>query len=216
MSLLNITPPDFLSFGGTDFSQTQTKKLIVENALSDQNVAFKVKTTALKAYLVRPSSAVLRPGEKMEIAVMLQRLPEVPPNHQHRFLIQAVGTQETAIESKEAWSAMTEREKAHEYRLSVIFPDVNGTDTAQSQGGYDAGNRDLQSKFNELADYTKALQERREELRKEVKKLEEVGTNSKNAYQMKHIVIAAFIAMILSKVVEKVLLTPAGKLKFEF
>ena len=51
-----------------------------------------------------------------------------------RFLIQAVPTTETSIESKEAWQAMTEAAKAQEFRLSVVFPDVNGTDAPQSQG----------------------------------------------------------------------------------
>lgn len=217
-SLLTINPPDCLSFGGSDFSNTQTKKLVIENN-SDGNVAFKVKTTALKAYLVRPSSSVLKPGEKQEIAVMLQKLQEVPPNHQHRFLIQAVPTTETTIESKEAWQAMTEASKAQEYRLSVVFPDVNGSDapaTSGQSGGANysqsgsGSNRDLQSKFNELADYTKALQERREELKKEVKKLEEAGATSKNGYQLKHILMAMFVVLVLSKLFERLALFGDG------
>ena len=81
-----------------------------------------------------------------------------------------------------------------------MYESISQIRASYNQGG---GNRDLQSKFNELADYTKALQERREELKKEVKKLEEAGAASKNGYQMKHIIMAIFVALVLSKLFER-------------
>eukprot|EP00392_Amoebophrya_sp_AT5.2_P014701 g14862.t1 len=129
--LLRITPAREISFSGTNFGEeTHATKLVLEN-VSEENVAFKVKTTALKAYLVRPSQSVLQAGEKVEVQIMLQRLTEIPANHRHRFLVQAVATRETNLNSREAWPQLIQDNPVQEFKLSVVFPDVNGATQEQ-------------------------------------------------------------------------------------
>ncbi|CAD7944579.1 unnamed protein product [Amoebophrya sp. A120] len=104
MQLLRIDPPREIQFSGTNFADTtHVTHLTLTNASTTSNVAFKVKTTALKSYLVRPSQNVLKVGETVQIQILLQRLQEVPANHRHRFLVQAAPTSEDTLSSREAW-----------------------------------------------------------------------------------------------------------------
>ncbi|KAL2903054.1 Vesicle-associated protein 2-1 [Bienertia sinuspersici] len=58
---------------------------------SDQNVAFKVKTTSPKRYYVRPNTGVLHPWDSCVIRVTLQAQQEFPPDMQckDKFLLQS-------------------------------------------------------------------------------------------------------------------------------
>jgi len=122
--LLQLTPAKEISFSGTNFADTTHPTVLRLENISRTNVAFKVKTTALKAFLVNPSSSILEPGKSVDVQIMLQRLPEVPPNHKHRFLVQAVGTEETSLEGREAWPQLVKDKTITEFRLSVVFADV--------------------------------------------------------------------------------------------
>ncbi|XP_021765800.1 vesicle-associated protein 2-1-like isoform X3 [Chenopodium quinoa] len=58
---------------------------------TDQNVAFKVKTTSPKRYYVRPNTGVLHPWDSCVIRVTLQAQQEYPPDMQckDKFLLQS-------------------------------------------------------------------------------------------------------------------------------
>ncbi|KAL9246879.1 hypothetical protein vseg_020360 [Gypsophila vaccaria] len=58
---------------------------------TDQNVAFKVKTTSPKKYFVRPNTGVLHPWDSCVIRVTLQAQREYPPDMQckDKFLLQS-------------------------------------------------------------------------------------------------------------------------------
>lgn len=200
--LLKISPQKELVFRGREFTSIQTELLRLAN-VSDVNVAFKVKTTALKAYLVRPSSAVLRPGESTDIQIMLQKLTEVPQNYQHRFLVQAVATNETEIANKDSWAQMSKNAKMQEFRLSVVFPDVNGE---RGPTQY-SDERDLKSKYDELGRYTQKLQEQRAVVQQEIEKLQVLSARGrKKGYQLWHILAAVIFALFAMKVLEKMAL----------
>merc|ERR1712194_950216 len=148
--------------GDTNFQVIQTRKLTLEN-ISGGNVAFKVKTTALKAYLVRPSNAVLLPGETKEVSIMLQKQTERPKNYDHRFLVQAYSTTDTEVSTKEAWVALQRSSRLQEFRLSVVFPDTPVLMANQGGGssGGDAGggvSGDLKGKYDELVTYVEKLE----------------------------------------------------------
>lgn len=59
------------------FTSQSTEYVTVTNN-SEQNIAFKVKTTAPKFYCVRPNAAVVAPGEQVQVQVILLGLAEEP------------------------------------------------------------------------------------------------------------------------------------------
>lgn len=139
-----LDPPRELVF---DFSKTtqSVQKLKLSNVSTDF-VAFKVKTTAPKAYLVRPSNGVLKPSAAVDVEILLQ------PGHyeaQHRFLVQAagLGKREENL-TKEEWSDLG-KDKIQEMRLSV----AEGTKSGGSAGG-----GSLQERYDNIVKYTVNLE----------------------------------------------------------
>lgn len=211
--LLQINPQKEIIFSGRNFDQTShTEILTLQNVATSTNVAFKVKTTALKSYLVRPSSQVLQPGEKINVQIMLQRLSEVPANYQHRFLVQALPTQETSIESKESWQELAKQHSIQEFRLSVVFPDVNGRDGKSGGSGDDT--KDLKTKYDEIVKYTERLTEQRKLFVEEIENLKKQnaagGGKKVGGYQLWHIILTVIVTLVIMKVLEKAQLSPLG------
>ncbi|OON16516.1 MSP domain protein [Opisthorchis viverrini] len=72
------------------FTDVVTSHIQLTN-LQDQSVCFKVKTTVPKRYCVRPSSGVLKPHERLNVAVMLQPFNYDPAEKaKHKFMIQSM------------------------------------------------------------------------------------------------------------------------------
>lgn len=185
--LLEVTPDSVLTFDN-DFRQQQQRLLTLRNTTSG-NVAFKVKTTALKAYLVRPSNAVLLPGESKDVQIMLQKLSEKPKNHEHRFLVQAMATSEAEISSKDAWAEMQRTTQMQEYRLSVVFAE---------------GGDDLKHKYEELEAYTRKLEAQKSVVEAEIKRLESSGSGTKKkGFALWQVVFLVVLALFLAKVYER-------------
>lgn len=87
--LLDIEPREALYFEGP-FTDVVTSHIQLTN-LQDQSVCFKVKTTVPKRYCVRPSSGVLKPHERLNVAVMLQPFNYDPMEKaKHKFMIQSI------------------------------------------------------------------------------------------------------------------------------
>ncbi|KAJ1568861.1 phosphatidylinositol-binding protein scs2 [Cladochytrium tenue] len=75
------------------FSAVVKQVLVIRNTLRTDSIAFKVKTTAPKQYLVRPNSGCVAPGASTEVHVLLQPMKEDPPADfkcKDKFLIQSV------------------------------------------------------------------------------------------------------------------------------
>lgn len=75
-SMLRITPDKTLEFEAVGGAQAPVV-LKLENAQST-HTAFKIKTTAPKSYLVKPSSGVLEPNGSLEVNILLIPLFEPP------------------------------------------------------------------------------------------------------------------------------------------
>lgn len=88
----------------TDLDARHTAPSPPQSTLPTSQVAIKIKTTAVKAYLVKPSSAVLNPGESCSVTIMLQPLQDNPSSGQHKFLVQAVPTTLAGPITKEQWT----------------------------------------------------------------------------------------------------------------
>lgn len=132
-SLLKLTPDGEISFPGRDFNDVQTQVLNCANS-SKSSVAIKIKTTAVKAYLVKPSSAVLKPGESTNVTIMLQKLSDNPSSGQHKFLVQAVPCDLPGPISKEQWTELASKNPTTDYRLTVVFPNL-GVGGGSAKGG---------------------------------------------------------------------------------
>jgi hypothetical protein len=90
--LLQLEPEDKLVLdpaGGPDDKPQASLRLTSQ---SEVHVAFKVKTTAPKAYLVRPSSGTLDPKGSQEVQIILhsQSPLDAATVSTHKFLVQAM------------------------------------------------------------------------------------------------------------------------------
>ena len=120
VKLIDLVPPKELAF---EFhaSTPNERKLTITNT-HDSEIAFKVKTTAPKAYLVKPSNDLLAKGASVDIQILLQ--PGLAPgqgdNTPHRFLVQAALPVNGGVNlTKTEWAALR-KEQIHEIRLSVV------------------------------------------------------------------------------------------------
>uniref|UniRef100_A0A5F8G5J5 Vesicle-associated membrane protein-associated protein A n=1 Tax=Monodelphis domestica TaxID=13616 RepID=A0A5F8G5J5_MONDO len=85
--ILVLDPPTDLKFK-CPFTDVVTTNLKLRNP-SDRKVCFKVKTTALCRYCVRPNSGIIEPGLTVTVSVMLQPF-DYDPNEKskHKFMVQ--------------------------------------------------------------------------------------------------------------------------------
>lgn len=199
--LVRVHPEKALEFPLVLYSSVTTP-LILEN-ITSSTVAFKIKTTAPRGYLVRPSSGLIQAGQSKEIQVILQPLQSVEQaSPSHRFLIQTT-TCDSSIQqlTKDFWQDLS-KEQLFEHRLSVIFKQENmgvneplsssavGTSNVSqglptsvissgvgpsSSSNVQTGSMDseFKSKYDELVQYCLALEKQSNELKEEVVSLRE-------------------------------------------
>lgn len=178
MGLLSLEPDSTLYFCKSQSTTSPFRMLKLSNS-SNGSVAFKVKTTAPKAYLVRPSSGVLKPSENQEVQIILQAQPqqsgEPATNAQDRFLVQAVAVGENEVVTREDWAKFS-KDRVHEQKLNVIVEDedtevvntaVPDTRTVVGGGGSE-GATDLKVKYDELVQYTLTLEKEKKKLEAEL------------------------------------------------
>lgn len=103
MAILAIDPPNILYFEPTLKTSTPCAVLRLKN-VSRSRVGFKVKTTAPKSYLVKPSAGAVGPGEVAEVLVVIQNHVVSKGAVSDRFLVQAVPCDDNVEVSKDTWS----------------------------------------------------------------------------------------------------------------
>ena len=107
VKLIDLVPAKELAFEYAS-ATTCERKLVITNT-HDTDIAFKVKTTAPKAYLVKPSNDLLEKGKSVEIQILLEpgHAPGQGGNTPHRFLVQAAlpATPGSNL-SKTEWAAL--------------------------------------------------------------------------------------------------------------
>eukprot|EP00026_Physarum_polycephalum_P009297 Phypoly_transcript_09415.p1 GENE.Phypoly_transcript_09415~~Phypoly_transcript_09415.p1 ORF type:complete len:399 (+),score=66.91 Phypoly_transcript_09415:94-1290(+) len=89
-----------------------TTNILKLHNVSQQPLAYKVKTTAPQRYCVRPNNGVLPPGETIEVQVLLNYVKDAPPNLDTRdkFQIQSIvltGPLSNATDIGEVWAKAT-------------------------------------------------------------------------------------------------------------
>merc|ERR1719244_2569916 len=120
MTLLRLEPDETLTFCKTPMTTSPSSRVLKLINTDSGNVAFKVKTTAPKAYLVRPSSGTLRPREDQDVQIILQPQGVEGSTTNHRFLVQAVLVNDGQTVSREDWQNFP-KERVQEQRLNVVL-----------------------------------------------------------------------------------------------
>lgn len=203
MKLLKLDPDQTLSF--TKSSSSKTLKL---KNLSGGNVAYKVKTTAPKSYLVRPSSGTLKANEENEVQIILQQQGSSDGAvSNHRFLIQAVSTTSGENLSREEWANFA-KETIQEARLNVQLDEKDAApaavasvkkETPTTAVDDNASPETIKVKYDELVQYTLQLEKEKKKIEQELNEIRSSESRSSVAgYQMFHVILVALIAFLCS------------------
>lgn len=136
MTLLSLEPAQVLRFAAGYGEEQQTLKLTNKHSGC---VAFKVKSTAPKSYLVRPSSGTLKPHEHLEVKFTLRKGADGQAAS-HQLLVQAVATSSDGRLSKEEWNQLAEagKDKIQEQQLNVEQEDGQAAPATSSNSQWSA------------------------------------------------------------------------------
>jgi hypothetical protein len=98
--------------------------LLLTNKTDDQ-IAFKVKTTSPKKYCVRPNTGIVSPRSTCDVVITMQAQKEMPPDMQckDKFLVQGV-VASPGLAAKDITQEMFTREsgnKVDEVKLRVLY-----------------------------------------------------------------------------------------------
>lgn len=218
MTLLKLDPKEAIEFDKSLVTKQNASHppgiLTLTNISSNEFVAFKVKTTAPKSYLVRPSSGILQgKGASQEVQILLQ--PVQAEQENHRFLVQAVVVNSAEPLDRNAWSEYP-KEQIQEQRLNVSF--VEGSSqtgaaavdsaaatrsspavTGSTKDG--AGGEDLKAKYDELVQYTLQLEKDKAKFEEQLAALTKSGGSGAGGsagYSRRDIILAALVAFIVA------------------
>eukprot|EP00744_Colponema_vietnamica_P001643 GILI01002702.1.p1 GENE.GILI01002702.1~~GILI01002702.1.p1 ORF type:complete len:258 (-),score=99.00 GILI01002702.1:406-1179(-) len=123
LSSLKLTPAKELTFPRA-IGKSSTISLQLKNE-ENQRIAFKVKTTAPRSYLVRPNQGFLDPQQSLDVNIILQPLKEEPPaESSDKFLVQSA-TVPAGFDGdvSKLLAELTEKDKnlIQSHRLKVVF-----------------------------------------------------------------------------------------------
>eukprot|EP00747_Dinoflagellata_sp_TGD_P071084 gnl/TRDRNA2_/TRDRNA2_156868_c0_seq1.p1 gnl/TRDRNA2_/TRDRNA2_156868_c0~~gnl/TRDRNA2_/TRDRNA2_156868_c0_seq1.p1 ORF type:complete len:245 (-),score=52.80 gnl/TRDRNA2_/TRDRNA2_156868_c0_seq1:80-721(-) len=201
MTLLRVNPEDKLVF-----TPQGTKVNLSLTNISSGSVAFKVKTTAPKSYLVRPSSGTLKAGESQNVEII--RTEGAAANH--RFLVQAVAVSDGQAVTREQWADF-HKDQLQEQRLNVALEEDGATATAAPKPTTAAtganfaagGDSSLKMKYDELVQYTLMLEKEKKKLEADVeaaRSSQSTAVSSGGGYSKMHVILVALISFLLSYV----------------
>ncbi|XP_021768034.1 vesicle-associated protein 2-1-like isoform X2 [Chenopodium quinoa] len=125
---------------------------------TDQNVAFKVKTTSPKRYYVRPNTGVLHPWDSCVIRVTLQAQQEYPPDMQckDKFLLQSTIVSPNSDEDdlpQDTFNKDSGR-TIEECKLRVVYVSPNSTQGNAEDDSASKPGRGLNAQGNQGVDDT--------------------------------------------------------------
>lgn len=179
MSHLSLDPDNTLHFCKTSTTTSPSRVLKLTNVHAGC-VAFKVKTTAPKGYLVRPSNGTLKPQESQEVQIILQMQTQSAEStaNPDRFLVQAVAVKDSEPLGKDEWNKFS-KDQLQEQKLNVVVEEEQEPDNkadkaatnafvavgdARSGGQSADGNTDIKVKYDELVNYTLTLEKEKKKL----------------------------------------------------
>mmetsp|Transcript_35800 Transcript_35800/g.57035 ORF Transcript_35800/g.57035 Transcript_35800/m.57035 type:complete len:228 (+) Transcript_35800:46-729(+) len=201
--LLQVSPPEKLSFRRDKSQGNVTQSLNIRNVAS-KRIAFKVKTTQPKSYLVRPSSDTLEPNTATDVTIILNQPSgddSAAPVSAHRFLIQAVELldSETSVD-KTAWTTF-DKARIKETRLCVeLLEGDEPSPQVEEKSANPADSGPVHSSSSDRgpaqdADIIEKLKQEKQTLEKQ---LRDVG--KADGYTIVHLIFALLIAFLAGQV----------------
>jgi hypothetical protein len=119
---LLIEPAKDLKFFGP-FTRVVTVQLRLTNP-TDRRMCFKVKSNVPQHYCVHPTIAVIEPGEKVSVDVMLQPMPKddrPDVDGSHKFMVQSIFAPDGQITSLERLWNQTKCDDIMNTKLNCVF-----------------------------------------------------------------------------------------------
>ncbi|XP_028843045.1 vesicle-associated membrane protein-associated protein B/C-like [Denticeps clupeoides] len=131
--VLLLEPQHELRFRGP-FTDVITATLKLSNP-TDQNVCFKVKTTAPRRYCVRPNSGVIEAGTSINVSVMLQPFDYDPSEKsKHKFMVQSMMAPADMGDMEGVWKD-AKPEELMDSKLRCVFEMPSGNDKTHEADG---------------------------------------------------------------------------------
>ena len=207
MSLITVSPEEIV-FPNV-LNQEAVFILKVSN-VSSSAVAFKVKTTAPKNYLVKPSAGAIPASGSIDIKITLNKQTTDPSVNNDRFLVQAVKSPNGKELTKEEWAAV-DKSAIQELRLHVVFTNQPGAGASASGGmsssmaspaavvlDKTASPEQVRAKYDELVVYSKRLEGELDSCKSQLKKRSAVV--SSGGFSTLQLIIAMIIAVVVARV----------------
>ncbi|KAL6130699.1 hypothetical protein ACLB2K_069078 [Fragaria x ananassa] len=194
---------------------------------TDKHVAFKVKTTNLKKYCVRPNAGVVLPGSTCDVTVTMQAQKEAPPDMQckDKFLLQSVVAPDGST-TKDITPEMEDGKVVEEFKLRVIYfpanppsPVPEGSDEGsspravaengtQNSSLFDAVSRSLEepkeksseawSMISKLTEEKTAALQQNQKLRQELELVrKEISKSSGGGFSLVFVVLFGLLGILL-------------------
>lgn len=208
MKLLSLEPDQTLMFRKKDASSATAQEVLKFTNKSTGFVAFKVKTTAPKSYIVRPSAGVLKAGQTAEVQIILQPQGGDVQANQHRFLVQAVPTTSATLPSRDEWTELqNKKETIQEQRLNVSLDHIEADSLPKSTDEAARATNithpeDLQVKYDELVRFTLDLEKKKKTLEGELALLQSpkggASSSARRGYSTMHLILVAVLAFLMS------------------
>lgn len=134
---------------------------------TEQNVAFKVKTTSPKKYFVRPNTGVMHPWDSCVIRVTLQAQREYPPDMQckDKFLLQStiVSPNSEVDDLPQDTFTKDSGRVIEECKLRVVYASPNSAQGNNDEDSVNDSARGLNVHDNISVEDSRALQRLKEE-----------------------------------------------------
>jgi hypothetical protein len=206
MSLVTVSPEE-ITFPNV-LNQEAVFMLKVKNT-SSSPVAFKVKTTAPKNYLVKPSAGVIAANGDADIKITLNKQTSDPSANNDRFLVQAVKSSTGKELTKEEWQAV-DKSAIQELRLHVLFTSGAASGVAAAAPSApvaiakDASPEQVRAKYDELvAMYAQLEKDKRksdselDNCKLQLKKRPAV--ESRGGFSTIQLIVAMLLAVIIAR-----------------
>jgi len=166
----------------------------------DRHVAFKVKTTAPKSYIVRPSAGTLKPRAQQEVHILYQN--NCASANFDRFLVQALPVNMDEVITKDHWAAA--RDTLQEIVLNVVM----ACDTSSEQKGAqmrsvaDSSPASVKLRYEELVQHIPHLKRETSAMEEELSSLRSARLESSSSecrgFSKVHMLLVALISFVVS------------------
>ena len=194
MALISVSPEEII-FPNV-LNQESVFLLKLKNT-SGASVAFKVKTTAPKNYLVKPSAGVIGANGTAEVKITLNKQTSDPSANNDRFLVQAVKSESGKELTKEEWSVV-DKAAIQELRLHVVFTGGQQS-SAPAPAALDknATPDQIRSRYDELLVDKKRLESELDSCKLQLLKRSKTTSTGFSVLQL---LVAMILAVILARV----------------